>query len=162
MTLNLTYHRSAGGGKMVEEGIEPGVHQAVIKMVEKDQKRKYQSEELEDCLRVDFEIDGMIAYQKFTPSLHEKANLYKFIKGLNPGAISGGQLNTDASANEIVENLIGRKCMVQIEEKVTKTGNSYLAVGSVLPVTSKNGASKKKAEKVDAKEVSFEDDDIPF
>ena len=148
---------------MVDEGLEPGVHQGVISGVEQDKQKAFQSEELEDCIRIDVEIDGLNASKKLKPSLHPKSNLFKIIKALNPGAVSSGQLDKDETANEVIEGLVGRNCLVQIEEKVSQSGNSYLTVQSILGVASKNGATKKApTKKIDATEVSFESDEIPF
>lgn len=164
MTLNIQYQRSIGGGRMVDEDLNPGVHSGVISAVEMDKQKAFDSEELEDCLRIDIDIDGSNASKKLKPSLHPKSNLHKIIKALNPGAVTAGLLDQDETANEVVAGLVNRQCLIQIEEKVSKSGNTYLVVTSILGIARTNGEAKKAAsvKKEALEDPGFDNDSIPF
>lgn len=151
---------------MVEEGITPGLHQAVIESVEPGQAKAFQSEELEDVIRIHCNIAGKRATYKVRAVWSDRSNLFKLVKNLNPGAISSGTLKTPEDIEQVVANLKGRECIVKIEEQQGSRG-PYRKVGDILSAIS-NGAQAGSAPiaptSVEAleKQAQVEDDDIPF
>jgi hypothetical protein len=151
---------TGGGGNMMDDGMIAGVHQGTIKKVEPAQAKKYQSEELEDVIFFTFETPhGECKYkvrQTFCPN--PPSNLYKVIKALNPGAISGGQIKDPNSAAQVVAALKGKTCMINVEEYTGQDGSPRLKVAAVMAAVS-NGAPPKQ-EKLE--DPGFDKDIIPF
>lgn len=169
MTLNVTLTRPSGSGKTFSDDIAPGIYSGQIIKVEETEKKKYQSEEMEQAIKFVIKLNNGIFAQHITStSLAEKPNkskLFRLIESLNPGAVSSGQLAKDETALAVIEGLKGRSCQIQVGQRTTDSG-VYPTIESIFPVTSNgNGAQPSYHDEpttVDALEVEAADDDIPF
>jgi hypothetical protein len=93
-----------------------------------------------DKIRLGFEVDEekigegdnakpMSVFDEFTLSMHEKANLRKFVEG-----IIGTQLRDDEAAAFDLEDLLGRTCMINVQHKVSRKGTTWPKIISVSPL----------------------------
>lgn len=88
--------------------------------------------ELPTELRVFKEENGeqpMVISQEFTLSMHEKANLRKFLESWR----GRGFTDEEAKCFDITK-LLGVPCMLNIIHKVSKSGSSYATISSVAAV----------------------------
>jgi hypothetical protein len=146
------------GGRLVDDGIGPGLVPATIKSIEPGQAKAYKSEELEDIIWFVFDTGNGEARYKVRQTFCPKppSNLFKVIKALNPGAIASGQMDTASAVEDVVVKLQGRKCMINLEEVDGRSG-PYCKVTSVMAQA--GSAGQKQEVLVD---TNVDDDDIPF
>jgi len=78
-----------------------------------------------------------VVSQRYTASLHEKANLRKALE-----AWRGKKFSTEELEGFDIEKLIGANCQVQIQHNIAGEGEVYANVTAVVPA-SKNGVKMR-------------------
>jgi len=160
MALSITLKRPTGaGGRTFDDVVPTGLYSAKVVAVEECEKKKYQSEEMEEALKFSFKLNsGQIGRYVTSTSLASKPNkskLYKLIEALDPAAVSSGALTKDETALRAIEGLVGKLCMLQVVV-VDKGDMKYSNIEGVLPTVAEG------LQKQDVRDVPLADDDIPF
>ena len=81
----------------------------------------------------DYDNKPFVVSQRYTASLHEKANLRKMLE-----AWRGRKFNEEELQEVDLEKLIGANCQVQIQHNIAGEGEVYANVTAVVP-SAKNG-----------------------
>jgi hypothetical protein len=167
---------------LAPEGLHPAVCADVWEIWTEQQDERFGGG-LVDKTRLIFQIDQTYKDEKtgeerryevapmFTASLHEKANLRKFLKSWR------GRDFTDEELKAFdLENVVGVNCQIQVIHNVSAKGKKYANVATIVPpdkrdekllVTSdfirKRDRKKEEEEPpVEPDDFVATDDDVPF
>lgn len=123
----------------------------------------YKDEKTGDALR--YEVAPM-----FTASLHEKANLRKFLKSWR-----GRDFTEEELKNFDLENVVSVNCQIQVIHNISGKGKKYANVAAIVPprkgdeklLVTSDFIRKKDRKKEDEgppteEEFTATDDDVPF
>jgi hypothetical protein len=163
MALTITLKRpTGGGGRTFDEVVPAGLYPATCVAVEECQKKKYQSEDLEDALKFVFKlqsgVEGRYVTSVSLASKPNKSKLYKVVEALDPEAIRKGHLNKDETALRVIEGLKGKNCMLNVTV-VSKGDMEYSNIEAVMPPVAHQAAAPARQ---DVNDIPLADDDIPF